>query len=82
MTRTIYTQLKAAYVSGYDAVVLGAFGCGAFQNPPDAVAEICHQVIETYFKGAFKKIVLAILDGGTHKHNPKGNIQPFKSYFP
>jgi len=45
---------------GYDTVVLGAFGCGAFRNPPAEVVLMFNEAIRTY-GGAFKRIDFAIL---------------------
>lgn len=43
--------------------VLGAMGCGAFQNPPREVARIYSEVLaETEWNGAFEEIVFAVLD--------------------
>ncbi len=61
-------------------MVLTAFGCGAFLNPPETVAKIYKRVIENKFQGVFKKITFAVInDHNTGKaHNPKGNFKPFK----
>ncbi len=49
---TLYMKIAAilqgCHVHGYDAVVLGALGCGAWRNPVDHVAEIFAQVIRDY----------------------------------
>lgn len=82
MKRMIYTQLKTGYDCGYETIVLGAFGCGAFQNPAPVVANLYREVIETYFDGAFKQIVFAILDARAGPSNPDGNVAPFKMLFP
>lgn len=37
--------------SGHNGVVLSAFGCGAFQNPPRQMAALFQQVIEQEFRG-------------------------------
>lgn len=43
--------------------VLGAMGCGAFQNPPSEVARIYKEVLEeTEWNGVFEEIVFAVLD--------------------
>ena len=43
--------------------VLGAMGCGAFQNPPSEVARIYKEVLEeTEWNGVFDEIVFAVLD--------------------
>jgi uncharacterized protein (TIGR02452 family) len=82
LRKLIMTQLKVAYDENYDTVILGAFGCGAFYNPPELVAEFYKQIIGTYFKGAFEKIVFAILDDGHPlEHNPEGNLKPFQECF-
>lgn len=78
----IRTQLQAAYNEGYQALVLGAFGCGTYENPPDAVAQIYHEIISNEFKGAFKHIGFAILGGlSGGPHNPRGNLKPFQDLF-
>lgn len=82
MKRIIYTQLKTAYDCGYDSLVLGAFGCGAFQNPAGVVAGLYKEIINTYFYGAFKEIFFAILEGAAGESNPEGNVTPFKRLFP
>lgn len=82
MKAIIFTQLKTAYDCGYETLILGAFGCGAFKNPAAIVAGIYKEIIETYFEGAFKHIAFAIIDGPPGKSNPKGNVHPFKSCFP
>lgn len=43
--------------------VLGAMGCGAFQNPPGEVARIYQEVLgEAEWNGVFEEIVFAVLD--------------------
>lgn len=81
----IRTILRIAHYHGHDALVLSAFGCGAFGNPPADVAAAFREVLgEREFHGAFRKIVFAILDDhNTGKaHNPDGNFQPFLRQFP
>lgn len=52
---------EAALDSGAEVLVLGAFGCGAFKNPPEIVAKAFHEVIdENAYQAKFKKIVFAI----------------------
>lgn len=78
----IYNQLHIAHSKGYNTVVLGAFGCGAFRNPPAVVAKLYREVIDAFFKDTFRKIVFAILDDPhVGSHNPQGNFQPFKKCF-
>lgn len=69
------TQLKLAAVlsaaaqEGCDAVVLSAFGCGAFKNPPENIAEIMQSVVSR-FRFHFKTISVAVI----RDHNSKQNI--------
>ena len=56
----IESIFKIAIKHKYDSLVLGALGCGVFQNPPEEVASIFKVMINTY-KKHFKKIVFAVL---------------------
>lgn len=51
--------LDLARSNGAEIVILGAFGCGAFQNPPDVVAEAMARVIKDY-RYDFKVIEFAV----------------------
>jgi len=66
-----------AHERGHDTLVLGALGCGAFQNPPEHIAELFEEVIQE-FAGWFYKIVFAVLDDHNTVH---GNYQVFKRQF-
>jgi uncharacterized protein (TIGR02452 family) len=46
---------------GHDVLLLGALGCGAWQNPPTHVAEIFRSILAEY-DGVFKSILFAIMD--------------------
>ena len=68
----------------HDSLVLGAWGCGAFRNPPVHIARLFHEVLEEVeFKNKYRKIVFAILeDHNSQKgHNPEGNLIPFQQEF-
>ena len=41
-------MLKGAAHLGYEMLVLGAFGCGAFNNPPEIVSDIFASLIRLY----------------------------------
>lgn len=59
----IRTQLRKAIQTGHPDLVLSAFGCGAFQNPPGEMAEIYRRVLnEPEFRGAFRTIAFGIYD--------------------
>ena len=42
----IRTIFRIGLLHGHDSLVLGAFGCGAFHNPPAEVARLFHEVME------------------------------------
>lgn len=57
----IINQLRTAKINGQRHLVLGAFGCGAFHNPPGFVASAYHSVIHEFeFQGCFDSITFAI----------------------
>lgn len=59
----IRSLLRLAGRIGKRKLILGAWGCGAFKNPPRQVAEIFKSVLgETEFKGWFSDICFAIID--------------------
>lgn len=74
------TMLRIGLLHGHDSIVLGAFGCGAFHNPPRHIAQLFHEVIdETEFKNKYRLIAFAILED--HNSPRGGNLQPFKDEF-
>lgn len=50
----------------HDALVLGAFGCGVFRNPPEQVAQLFKEAIVQYGH-SFSQIVFAVLDTSDDK---------------
>lgn len=80
----IRTIFRIALRHRHDALVLGAWGCGAFRNPPKHIAALFHEVMnEKEFKDKFKKIVFAIIEDNNSRksHNPEGNLIPFRNEF-
>lgn len=51
--------LDAAALNGAEVVILGAFGCGAFQNKPEIVARAAKEVVADYMY-LFKTIEFAV----------------------
>lgn len=51
--------LEIAKANGNEVVILGAFGCGAFQNPPAVVADAYMKLLEE-FDGEFDTIEFAV----------------------
>nr|MCR5475253.1 TIGR02452 family protein [Lachnospiraceae bacterium] len=52
-------MLTCAAAKGADILVLGAFGCGAFQNDPEVVARAYKTVLQEFPK-VFKQIEFAV----------------------
>jgi uncharacterized protein (TIGR02452 family) len=50
-----------AITNNIEILILSAFGCGAYNNPPEEVAKIMNKYSKKY-SGYFKKIYIAILD--------------------
>ena len=82
--RKIRTIYRIALKHGHDSIVLGAWGCGAFCNPPEHIARLFHEVMdEAEFKNRFRKIVFAIIDR-LHidiRAGKTGNFITFKEEF-
>ena len=77
--RKIRAILRIAYNNGQRRLVLGAFGCGAFKNPPGQMAELFHQVLgESEFKGLFREIRFAVIED--HNSNDL-NFKAFAKVF-
>ncbi|GMO50283.1 MAG: hypothetical protein Pg6C_13860 [Treponemataceae bacterium] len=80
----IRTILRITGKYKHDCLVLGAFGCGAFANPPNHMAELFREVFsEKEFMAKFKFVVFAIFEdhNSNQKHNPNGNVLPFLDVF-
>lgn len=57
--------LRKAAETGHDSVVLGAFGCGAFRNDAQRMANFFKEILqEAEFKGHFKEIAFGVIDDG------------------
>ncbi len=73
----IDTIYKAAIHYGHDSLILGAFGCGAFHNPPEEVAKMFKVQNESYIgdqQSCFKRIGFPVL---SEQGNP--NYDVFKA---
>ena len=57
--------LEVTTANGADNLVIGAFGCGVLNNPPDLVAGCFrYYLVDKGYKDYFKRVVFAIKDGG------------------
>lgn len=71
--------LSIAVIHGHRSLVLGAWGCGVFRNDPQLVAETFQDFlfVDVASRGAFDRIVFAILDWSAEKRF----IGPFQRVF-
>ncbi|GCB44050.1 TIGR02452 family protein [Streptomyces sp. NL15-2K] len=78
--------LETAVAHGYRRLVLGAWGCGVFQNDPAQVADAFRALLGPggRFAGAFEQVVFGILDrttghgvrGAFERAFPERQLQP------
>lgn len=78
MREKIEAISKVAAVSGHRKLVLGALGCGVFENPPIEVARMFREAV-TKYAAHFSDIVFAILPGGSERG--KRNLEAFCQVF-
>lgn len=69
--------LSVAALHGYDAVVLGAWGCGAFGGDPELVARRFEAALRGSYRGVFAEVVFAVLDTSPERRT----IGPFERRF-
>lgn len=81
----VRTIFRIALKNGHDSIVLGAFGCGVNRLPSAAVANQFKKVLEEQeFKGKFKAVVFAIMEGRGSARKPveeNGKFAPFYAVF-
>lgn len=77
-TNRIRNILEVVIANKVDYLVLGAFGCGAFNNPPQLVAEVFHKLlISNGYAAYFEKIIFAI----KKTHDICANYDTFRIVF-
>ena len=69
--------LAIARAFDYSALVLGAWGCGAFGNGPVRTARDFHAALAGEFNGAFAQVVFAIADWSSERRF----LAPFRDLF-
>jgi uncharacterized protein (TIGR02452 family) len=77
LQRRIHRVLAIARAYGHQALVLGAWGCGAFGNDVGRAASDFRQALENEFSGAFSDIVFAIADWSPERRF----LGPFREVF-
>jgi uncharacterized protein (TIGR02452 family) len=73
----IHKVLTIARIHGHPAIVLGAWGCGAFGNNSEDVAPLFAKALEGPFRGVFSHVVFAVTDWSDEKKF----IGPFEKAF-
>ena len=77
----IKNVFEAARDNDVDVLILGAFGCGAFKNPPLLVSQAFEEIIrEEKYCEDFKQIVFAIKPTGENCPNLTAFANRFDSY--
>ena len=77
LQKRIHRVLAIARAYGYSALVLGAWGCGAFENDPRRTAVDFRQALEGDYSGALSEIVFAITDWSPERRF----LGPFRDIF-
>ena len=75
MKRRIKKVMAIALSNNHKTVVLGAWGCGVFQNNPNDIARYFREILSGEFKNQFERIIFAIFS-----KNQKF-IAPFRKEF-
>jgi len=75
LTSRIKRIFDIATSNGNEVLILGAFGCGAFRNPPEIVAQVFSKVMQDYIQH-FETIEYAIY----HTEREITNFKAFKRF--
>ncbi|MCR9289254.1 MAG: TIGR02452 family protein [Bacteroidetes bacterium] len=75
MRRRIEMVLALSLKHGYDSLVLGAWGCGVFQNDPREIALWFEDILKGKYRDQFKRVVFAV-----YARNERF-IRPFRERF-
>ena len=76
MKKRIAKVLAIALKHEHEVLILGAWGCGVFQNDPSTIAKLFREALEGAFKNRFKKVIFAI-----KTRNEELFLAPFKARF-
>ena len=74
LTARIKRIFETAVVNGNEVLILGAFGCGAFRNPPKIVAKVFNTMMQDYLR-YFDTIEYAVF----HTEREVANFEAFNS---
>lgn len=77
LERRIRNILETAMQTSAQTLILGAFGCGAFHNPPETVARAFRNVLlQERYRYAFDEVIFAVRPG-----KDDTNTRAFSKYF-
>ena len=76
LTVRIRRIFEVAVANGIEVLILGAFGCGAFRNPPEIVARVFNKVMQDYLR-YFDTIEYAVY----HTEREVANYEAFTKEF-
>lgn len=80
-------MLKVAAYLGYKMLVLGAFGCGAFQNDAHIVSDLFFCAMKEFnydgmaLKDFFRRVDFAVLDHSSDQYNFKEFARNFENFY-
>ena len=77
LQKRILRVLAIAAAYGHRALVLGAWGCGAFGNDPRRTANDFRRALEGEFAGSFSHVVFAVTDWSPERRF----LGPFRDAF-
>ena len=87
MLRRITGMLKTAAHMGYQYLILGAFGCGAFRNDAHIVSDIFYKALKEFdYDGMkendlFRRIDFAVMDHSGDQYNYKEFARNFSDFY-
>jgi uncharacterized protein (TIGR02452 family) len=77
LQKRIHRVLAIARAFDHSALVLGAWGCGAFENDPFRTAVDFRRALESAYRGSFSDVVFAIVDWAPERRF----LSPFRDVF-
>lgn len=87
MYQRITGMLKTAAYLGYQYLVLGAFGCGAFRNDARVVSDLFYKALKEFDydgmkeKDMFRRIDFAVMDHSADQYNFKEFSRNFAHFY-
>lgn len=60
MRKRIDKLLGLSAIKDHKTLILGAWGCGVFQNDPQMIAQLFSELLRTEYQGVFEKVVFSV----------------------